>query len=86
MKSELVIASECVITSECVIADLIRNPCFVWHWIPDQVRDDSLQVRDDSLQVRDDSLQVRHDKHGAWPACSFGARFPFQPFSSSIHF
>jgi hypothetical protein len=45
MKSELVIASE------CVIADLIRNPCFVWHWIPDQVRDDSLQVRDDSLQA-----------------------------------
>ena len=19
----------------------IRNPCFVWHWIPDQVRDDT---------------------------------------------
>ncbi len=66
MKSELVIASE------CVIADLIRNPCFVWHWIPDQ--------------VRDDSLQVRNDKHGSWSARSFGTRFPFQPFSSSIHF
>ena len=38
MKSELVIASE------CVIADLIRNPWFTWRWIPDQVRDDSLQA------------------------------------------
>ena len=24
-----------------VIADLIRNPVSVWHWIPDRVRDDN---------------------------------------------
>ena len=75
MKPELVIASE------CVIADLIRNPWFTWHWIPDVETPDLIRGRDDSLQVRNDSLKVRNDKHGSWPACSFGARFPFQPFS-----
>jgi len=30
-----------VIAAAFVIADLIRNPVCAWHWIPDQVRDDS---------------------------------------------
>ncbi len=29
-----------VIAPPAVIADLIRNPVYAWHWIPDQVRDD----------------------------------------------
>ena len=28
-----------------VIADLIRNPVSVWHWIPDRVRDDKTKGR-----------------------------------------
>ena len=44
-----------------VIADSIRNPVVAQHWIPDQVRDDSLGVQDDSLGVRDDSCRVRDD-------------------------
>ena len=38
-----------VIATQLVIADSIRNPGSVWHWIPDQVRDDSLGGRDDNL-------------------------------------
>ena len=38
-----------------VIADSIRNPVAERNWIPDQVRDDSLQVRDDTFQLEDDS-------------------------------
>ena len=30
-----------VIAGPIVIAGLTRNPVVVWHWIPDQVRDDS---------------------------------------------
>jgi len=45
-----------------VIADLIRNPEFGWHWIPDQVRDDKLPARDDKLPARDDKLPVRDEK------------------------
>ncbi len=32
-----------------------RNPVVVWHWIPDQVRDDSCGVRDGNCGVRDGS-------------------------------
>ena len=34
-----------VIAGPIVIAGLTRNPVVVWHWIPDQVRDDKLGVR-----------------------------------------
>ena len=35
-----------------VIAGLSRNPVVVWHWIPGQARDDSLEVRDDKTKGR----------------------------------
>jgi hypothetical protein len=39
----LVIATLLVIADHwLVIADSIRNPGSVWHWIPDQGRDDNL--------------------------------------------
>ena len=47
-----------------VIAGLTRNPGLVWHWIPDQVRDDSSWVRDDNCRVRDDGCGVRDDSAG----------------------
>ena len=38
----LVIATLLVSATLLVIADSIRNPGSVWHWIPDQGRDDNL--------------------------------------------
>ncbi len=50
-----------------VIADLIRNPWCVRHWIPDQVRDDNPGRRDDNPGRRDDNPGSRDDNTG--PHC-----------------
>ena len=68
----LVIATLLVIADHwLVIADSIRNPGSVWHWIPDQVRDDSFGVPDDSLGGRDDNLG--------------GGQPPLFPFGGDMH-
>ena len=51
-----------------VIAGLTRNPVSAWHWIPDQVRDDSREVLGDSREVQGGSREVRDDKGWSSPA------------------
>ena len=46
-----------VIAPVFVIADLIRNPVVVWHWIPDVETPDLIRGRDDKLDVRDDNTK-----------------------------
>ena len=59
----IVIAGALVIAGPIVIAGLTRNPVVVWHWIPDQVRDDNCRVRDDNCGVRDDNWGARDDSY-----------------------
>ncbi len=43
---------------------LTRNPCFVWHWIPDQVRDDSHGVLEDNFS---NQSGISKSRSGAQP-------------------